>query len=283
MTVVTNRSLDAGAPFPLWAPTRDSKDRACDHGVWVETPLDAAAEELAREVTLRLRHAARSSTTSLEARGDSVTVALSLDNGRCSPRDEAARRFLADLPWLADELARNLDWMAERASRAIAQRDRSSCAAALARRTDDLMISYEELFPADWDLLVLHGGKAYWVADQHCPKVACPCNVLVLQLYRLYDSSTYPAGKLTLDLRSSPQRPEATTPLAAELFEPVWQRHGKELLRRREEVRAAVQRAPTGMPTTSSAPSRNGPCPCGSGKKYKRCCATAAAGSARRR
>ncbi len=283
MTVVTSRTLDEGAPFPLWAPPRDPQGRACDHGVWVETPIDATAEQLAREVTLRLRHAARSTTRSVEARGDSVIVALSLENGRCTPRDEAARRFLAALPWLAAELALQRDWMAERASRAIAQHDRSSCDAALARRTDDLMISYEELFPADWDLLVLHEGKAYWVADQHCPKAACPCNAIVLQLYRLYDATTHPAGKLTLDLRSLPHRPEATTPLAAALFEPVWQRHGKALLRRREEVRTAVQRVATGTHTTSSAPSRSGPCPCGSGKKYKRCCATATIAGARPR
>lgn len=277
MTVVTSRSLDAGGPFPLWAPTRDSKAPACGHGVWVETPLDATADELAREVTLWLRRAQRTHQTSLQAHGDRVAVAVSLATGRCSPRDELARVFVASLPWLAHELTANLEWLRERAARAVAQRDRSSCDVALARRADDLMLSYEELFPADWDLLVAHGGTSYWVADQHCPKATCPCNVVLLQLYRIDDASTHPAGTLTLDLRSPQARPEATTPLAAALFEPLWQRHGKELLRRRSEVRAAVERLPTGThsPQLSPTPSRSGPCPCGSGKKYKRCCAAA--------
>jgi len=276
MTIVANRSLDAGAAFPVWAPARDSEAAVCGHGVWVEILLDAPADELAREVTLLLRHAERNSETSVKAHGPKVAVGLALATARCSPRDEPASRFLAALPWLDGELALHLDWLRERAARAVAQRDRSSCDAALARHANDKMIGYDELFPADWDLLVQHGGATYWLCDQHCPKATCPCTSIVVQLYRIDGPSTDYAGKLTLDLHGPDRRPGTTTPVAAALFEPAWRRYGDELVRRYKEVRAAVQRMPTGTPArppAAPAPSRSGPCPCGSGRKYKRCCA----------
>jgi hypothetical protein len=283
MTIVANRSLDARAAFPVWAPARDSETAACGHGVWVETPLDASTDELAREVTLLLRHVERNSETSVNAHGPKVAVGLSLATARCSPRDEAAGRFLAELPWLDGELALRLDLLRERAARAVAQRDRSSCDAALARRANDKMIGYDDLFPADWDLLVLHGGATYWLCDQHCPKATCPCAAIVVQLYRIDGASTDYAGKLTIDLRGPHQHPETTTRVAAALFEPTWRRYGDELVRRHKEVRAAVQRMPTAttarLPAAAPAPSRNGPCPCGSGRKYKRCCAGATTGT----
>jgi hypothetical protein len=281
MTVLANRSLDAGAAFPVWAPARDPETAACGHGVWVELPLDAPVDELAREVTLLLRHAERNNETSVNAHGPKVAVGLSLATGRCSPRDDPAGRFLAALPWLDAELALHLDLLRGRAARVVAQRDRSSCDAALARRTHDKMIGYDELFPADWDLLVQHGGATYWLCDHHCPKPTCPCSAIVVQLYRIDGSSTDYAGKITLDLRGQHRRPETTTPVAAALFEPTWHRYGDELVRRHTEVRAAVLRTPTAMPARAHAPapapapSRNGPCPCGSGRKYKRCCAGA--------
>jgi hypothetical protein len=277
MTVPANRSLDAGAAFPVWAPARDPETATCGHGVWVEIPLDAPAGDLAREVTLLLRHAERNNETSVNAHGPKVAVGLSLATARCSPRDEPAHRFLAALPWLDGELALHLDLLRERAARAVAQRDRSSCDAALARRANDKMIGYDELFPADWDLLVQHGGATYWLCDQHCPKATCPCAAIVVQLYRIDGPSTDYAGKLTLDLGGPHRHPETTTPVAAALFEPAWRRYGDELVRRHKEVRAAVQRVATATRArphaTVPAPSRNGPCPCGSGKKYKRCCA----------
>jgi hypothetical protein len=278
MTLVANRSLDAGAAFPVWAPARDSEAADCGHGVWVEILLNAPADELAREVALLLRHAERNSETSVKAHGLKVAVGLSLATARCSPRDEPASRFLAALPWLDGELALRLDWLRERAARAVAQRERSSCDAALARRANDTMIGYDELFPADWDLLVQHGGATYWLCDQHCPKATCPCTSIVVQLYRIDGPSTDYAGKLTLDLHAPERRPATTTPVAAALFELAWRRYGDELVRRYKEVRAAVQRMPTGTPArphTAPAPSRNGLCPCGSGRKRKRCCAGA--------
>jgi hypothetical protein len=70
-------------------------------------------------------------------------------------------------------------------------------------------------------------------------------------------------------------RSNASSPSAARLFEPLWAKQGAELIRRHHEVRQAVDaHAASGRDTTRTAtPGRNAPCPCGSGKKFKRCCA----------
>ncbi|HEY6723282.1 MAG TPA: SEC-C metal-binding domain-containing protein, partial [Polyangiaceae bacterium] len=70
-----------------------------------------------------------------------------------------------------------------------------------------------------------------------------------------------------------------------DLFLRLWRRDATELRRRFDEVRAAVLSAPAaqnrraapgvapvGLAPPARQPPRNQSCPCGSGKKYKRCC-----------
>jgi hypothetical protein len=290
--------LDAGRPFSLWAPPPHADSTPCRHGVVVEPLLDASAGELAREVALRLRSADRLGETKVRAYDDRCVVVVSLATGRCEARDDAAARFLAEANWFADAIASSLDVLRERAARAVAQRDRSTCKRALEARTDDLMIPYHELFPADWDPVVMADGTAYHVVDQHCPNPACPCTEIVLGLYRLERDTARHVGDLRVDRREARPRAKATTPAASALFEIVWSEYGNELVRRHDEARAVVRTMAHGAatratppvaratanaaPETTAAiggrPSRNAPCPCGSGKKFKKCCALGARG-----
>lgn len=43
-------------------------------------------------------------------------------------------------------------------------------------------------------------------------------------------------------------------------------------VRREQQQQAALSQAPTTRQTPSCSPGRNAPCPCGSGRKYKKCC-----------
>ena len=56
-----------------------------------------------------------------------------------------------------------------------------------------------------------------------------------------------------------------------------FQRKGESKRSKRRRAAVALCRAPKtrytpGMRVTEPGPGRNGPCPCGSGKKWKRCC-----------
>jgi hypothetical protein len=137
------------------------------------------------------------------------------------------------------------------------------------------MIPYDRLFPYDWDLIITHDGHHYWASDQHCPKATCPCREIVVALQDISVPDARDLGRLRITMRSGRPRANASSPSAARLFEPLWAKYGSELVRRHHEVRQAVlahaeSRRPMAHP---AVPGRNAPCPCGSGLKFKRCCA----------
>lgn len=202
-------------------------------------------------------------------------VAVSLATGQCSSRDNAADRLLAEHPWIAAALASQLDQLRRRARRLLAQRDRGSHRAALDHAKPGAMLPYDRLFPHDWDMIVGRDGHHVWACDQHCPKAACDCREIVVILYDLGTPDARSIGQLRIDPRSGDPRPNASSPSAARLFEPLWAEYGAELVRRHDEVRQAIvaHAASRREATRPANPGRNAPCPCGSGRKFKRCCA----------
>jgi uncharacterized protein YchJ len=268
------RSLDAGGPFVLPAPPLVPAAPTCGHGILVETRFDAPSAARTDEITLLLRPAEQLEGTAVRADGEPVTVALSLATGRCTPREEYSTRFLREHPWLSDVLAERLPWLRERTRRAAAQRDRTPSREALEHAEPGTMVPYDELFPADWDLFVTHGGHTYWVVDHHCVNPACSCAEVVVELHRIEEPKAEYVGEVRVDRHKRLARPKASTPLAAEVFARLWATHGSEFVRRHDEVRGLVLHPRSAHPgPTGPRPARNAPCPCGSGKKYKRCCA----------
>jgi hypothetical protein len=264
----TTRSLDACAPLMLTPLDHGTSEVSCGHGVWAETRFDAPTGT----VTLLLREAERHDG-SVRVAGDRVTARASLSTGRCTPTDERAARFLADHPWIEEALTQQLDLLQDRAHRAEAQRDRTTCRKALATAGLDAMVSYDELYPADWDLLLTHAGMTYWAVDQHCPRPRCPCTEVSVIFYRIDDDGTRCVGKANRELRYPNAQVKGSSSLTTQLFTKLWEKSREELVRRHQEVRAEVQAKQANPALTATGISRNAPCPCGSGKKYKRCCA----------
>jgi hypothetical protein len=267
MTSETTRSIDACAPLMLTPLDLGAHEASCEHGVWAETRFDAPAGT----VKLLLREAERHGG-SVRVGGDRVTVVAAVSTGRCSPTDDRATRFLADHPWIEAALTQHLELLQHRAHRAEAQHDRTTCRRALATAGMDGMIPYDELYPADWDLLLTHAGATYWAIDQHCPRPRCPCMNVTVAFYRTDDDGTQAVGKATRDLRYPNAQVKGSSSLTTQLFTKLWEKSGDELVRRHQEVRAEVRGThATTAPATTEVP-RNASCPCGSGKKYKRCC-----------
>ena len=274
------RAIDDGRPFFIPENAGEWSGR-CARGVRVETRLDSSCA--VDEIVLQLARAERhdGGLTDVDAE-HVVTVRLSLGSGRCSAHDEEAEAFLTEHPWLQDAFARSPEGLQARARRTAAQRDReTSCIERLDRAEPGILIPYDELFPADWDLLVKHDdGRTYWVMDSHCSNPSCLCAEIIVDVHALDDSPNVElVGKLRLDLRAKASRPTATTARVARLVDPIWSRHGAELMRRRGDVRRivaaqATSPAPTNLPDAVERPrpGRNASCLCGSGKKYKRCC-----------
>jgi SEC-C motif-containing protein len=272
----TTRVLDAGGPLFLHEHPPYDPMPACGRGVCVEMP--ATVTVAGDPLLVALRHFERHDGGPVHAELERFDVAVSLATGQCSPRTDAAKRLLDESPWVAAALASQLEELRRRARRLVAQRDRSSYRAAIHHATPGAMLPYDRLFPHDWDLIFGCDGHHVWACDQHCPNAACDCREIVVIVYDLNTPDTRSIGQLRIDLRSGNPRSNASSPSAAGLFEPLWAKHGAELIRRHHEVRqAVVAHATSRRDTTRPAnPGRNAPCPCGSGKKFKNCCGKAA-------
>lgn len=294
MPPVTTRTIDGCAPLFVWPPGEASGRPERSHGVAIETRFEH--DTLARtSLPLRLRATEASSPATLLAATSAVTVTCSLETGACTPIDHDAARFLHERRWLADAIRGELRILRDRAARAAAQADRETAARhALAEADSDAMIPYDELFPADWDLLVTRAGEHYWAADLHCPGPSCNCSRVVVTFYRLDDSeSARFVGDARIDVAEPIVRVMATSSKEiADIVERLVAKHGDELRARYDEARRAVRRFGRARPLRHGgrAPavlqagrvSRNAPCPCGSGKKYKRCCIDTRAGASSR-
>jgi SEC-C motif len=269
----TTRVLDAGGPLFLHERPPFDPMPPCGQGVCVEMPADVASVAEPLLVSLRLleRHDGGPAVVDIQR----FDVAVSLDTGHCSPRNTAAAQRLTEHPWVAAALASQLGELRRRARRILARRDRGSYRFALDHAKPGAMIPYDRLFPYDWDLIVTHEGHHYWASDQHCPKAGCPCSEIVVALQDINTPDARDIGRLRIALQSGSPRSNASSPSAARLFEPLWAKYEPELVRRHHEVRQAVvawpaERRPTAQP---AVPGRNDPCLCGSGQKFKRCCA----------
>jgi hypothetical protein len=279
------RSVDAGGPLWVEAPDDD------DVGVSVEARFETLDVERCSVVLFVQTGECDDEDGARYPTSDPMRLTCALDTGACTSDEPAAHSFLAEHPWFEDEFQRHMDHVRQRAWRAVAQRDRDTAARRALETTTGTMIAFHRLFPADWDLLFAAEGVTYWVIDQYCPNPACPCSSVALSLYQLREGDPIALGEALLDLARDPARLEiesVATEDARELFATFWDEQQDRLRQRRDEARRVVLRyaaAPlkgsAPLPSTASRPTRNDPCPCRSGKKYKRCCLVAAESPAR--
>jgi hypothetical protein len=239
----------------------------------VEMPADVAKPTRSIVVSLRPmeRHDGGSAIVALER----FQVVVSLDTGHCSPCDNAAERLLAEHRWIPAALAPQLEQLRRRVRRLLAQRDRLSYRSILDCVPFDETLAYDRLFPYDWDLIFAHDGHLFWASDQHCPNPACHCRELSVVLYNLDTPDAPTVGTLRIGFGPSGPRAKPSSQAVDGLFEPLWTKYESELTRRHNEFRGAVaDHAASGHRASQPPnPRRNALCPCGSGKKFKRCCA----------
>ena len=142
------------------------------------------------------------------------------------------------------------------------------------------MVTYDELFPADWDLVIHREGVPYWAVDSYCHNPQCTCTDVTVSLYELETGTRGSAGRLRLDLANGDDDLHVVEKsIDDELTALFLEKYGARIRARHAEARRAVLRfgrplrrmAPVALPQAGRI-ARNALCPCGSGKKYKRCC-----------
>jgi len=152
---------------------------------------------------------------------------------------------------------------------------------------DGSMVGYYEILPYAKAVAFTVGMHTWFLDDQYCVEPKCTCSKATLSFIQLPSSTRPDRGPIgpscsiryAYDTGRIERLPGASSAglsgqeLLSSLI--VVQPELNSLLAKRHStlrqlyLRALTRKTPTPPP---SKPSRNAPCPCGSGKKYKRCC-----------
>lgn len=134
--------------------------------------------------------------------------------------------------------------------------------------------------PLRTDLYLESSGAAY-AHEYYCPAPRCECDEVVVDFTDADSRTLEPVGAVTYNFSSgkttfAPER-SADRQRLEDLWQHFCQRYPNKDERfrgRRRDLAAASDRIVGAQeaPLTSNKVGRNDPCPCGSGKKYKKCC-----------
>jgi hypothetical protein len=160
-----------------------------------------------------------------------------------------------------------------------------------------------------FSFLFVHQGRDYLIEDYYCPRPGCDCRQVHVEFW---ERSELPSQRVDVkqrlmviftlpgeferiefchdDRRAADELWRGWRAACGYQLEEFRRRyHQIKMISRRgvpsqvttagaDEVRAVVPRAPAEARPSGARAGRNDPCPCGSGKKFKRCCARRAAG-----
>ncbi|HCM28618.1 MAG TPA: hypothetical protein DIC34_19145 [Treponema sp.] len=150
------------------------------------------------------------------------------------------------------------------------------------------MVQFSGVFPAALRFPASVDGADFVIFDQYCVHPDCDCHNVMLSLVPIADGRIlsndqeaiydYRTGEVEVipPLQPGSPRPERII----EAMIAVNREAAKELARRHAAIRAVYRRVyrrhlgltgAAATPPSKPAAGRNDPCPCGSGKKYKRC------------
>ncbi|MDP6424751.1 MAG: SEC-C metal-binding domain-containing protein [Planctomycetota bacterium] len=277
MTLLEARPFDDGRTLILWRV--HDEDRA--EGFAVQTygceNLDCTCEIL----DLRLHPFRGSGKDPAKIEKKAVAdVTVDLATSKVEIHDHAASLSAGELGWIVSELAgTELPRLRERWRRHRGQLRGTQVPEPPAYERGNL-VEYMDVFPCAWDLSVVHERDLHAVIDSYCLVRQCECRQVHLQFHNMSNAGLEAGGLcVSIDDYSEIAEREGATALA------LWSRIIMDkpadfFAKRYAEIRRVAGRD-LPVPAKSAIMSngrprkvgRNEPCPCGSGKKYKRCCA----------
>ena len=146
------------------------------------------------------------------------------------------------------------------------------------------MVSWREVFPNSFDCLITKDEKIIFFDDQYCVAPDCNCKEVSLIFLEAEDRVVNTLGILSVDIvkwKIENSEPEKLTHRELRVllkeFKEKYPYIKNELFNRRQRIRKAMAEVlmpgpVLQSPFTQKKIGRNDPCPCGSGKKYKKCC-----------
>jgi len=260
----------------LWARTCPTRGCCCrDALITVSTQGPSAAVEQRTRVLQALAVAGSHVALAKSLDADVPCALLKIDTGEIGalsgegpPAHPAFVELAGHLPGdVLDELGRM--WFRGKRER-VPEGDRKPLASCSAWQPGEL-VAFEDIFvPIRTDMFTL-GEGVFMATDHHCPDPTCECRQMIVEFMHDDDIAA---------MRVQPDggcEPESGDP---ELRRVLWAayvlRHPnflERLLARTELMRSFGRDfREWSQKRSTTAVSRNAACPCGSGKKYKKCC-----------
>jgi transposase-like protein len=156
---------------------------------------------------------------------------------------------------------------------------------ALKRYRPGQMFNYKDAFNQEALLNHTIDGKEYYMLDSYCVMPDCKCKDVTLNFVEKEDGKAVKEAVFTLmlnyeikNIAQANDINEETAKNIVESFTPetinmFWERHKKLKEELNEDVTRILQKYKRKIPELPKLKiGRNDPCPCGSGKKYKKCC-----------
>lgn len=276
-TVAMNRLFDDGGPLLFGEEVGDDFPWP---GIVVHCSSCVNPTCECRDVDFLARPLVRLGESLGEHEAVSIRGRLHLDTGGIAPNaePEPATPQAALLARVRLRLAGDrLELLRARWHRAKHQNDRDEWKTVDWSRVDlSANVPFCEVFPSRWDLALGFERHDWWIFDLWCLKPGCSCERVGLSFHR-DDGNAQALVEVDLPRRSLTEMEPCETGRA------LWEvlRKDEELLAeldsRRSTIRRIARQLPAHLaPAKQAAPpapvGRNEPCPCGSGKKFKRCC-----------
>lgn len=271
-TAALSRAIDDGEPLQLLEPP----EGAGMVGFAVSTAVCAnpACSCSEMQLTIRPIRAAPDGTGCLQ--GPRLSGEFSTDTRHLVLDRPGTPPFTDEIvDWISNRLADPLHqgWLVERWRRMRSQIGDPAYPSGTPPEQTEFLVPYCEVFPWDFDLTVAHSGRKYLATDTYCMNPSCRCDDVAVQFFDVTQQAGGHKPRLG-HVKASVRRLRDPVingqPILQQLWNALLEQVGVARLRDRfGRMRQVAARQPAHAPQT---PARNAPCPCGSGRKYKRCC-----------
>lgn len=214
---------------------------------------------------------------------DAMDAQLDLDDGRVLPEDDDGRVPLSTdwVEYLESQIDGELldvlheKWLRAKGMTSVPTKEWEP-------RDPGGLVGWYEAHPSDRVDLYNDGDDTFLAEDLHCVNPTCTCSEAVVAFSLATVRSAPDIGSVRVRVPSLEVVEREVKPDKAALLDRLWHalatRHrnlGERLSQRKKHMAELASDVRRRTPVTRSAArvGRNDPCPCGSGKKYKRCCA----------
>ncbi len=269
VTPTRTRRIDSGEPLTLWHPPEPD----IAPGYAVTTAICDNPRCTCTQMYLEIRPLRRLDGGHFERHGAAVHAQIDCDGSAVELEPDTTEALPAGTaPWLRERLQESAHraWLKERWRRLRGQIGDPAFPCGVPPDDGDGMVSFCEMFPYDFDLTVVHDRQLYLGDDQYCLEPTCTCDEVVVQFV---DASRDRAiGHARASVRRLKHAELVGSSLVSRLWSRLLERRDPRSFRDRFERMRKVARARPAAAAPAPKVGRNASCPCGSGKKYKRCC-----------